>query len=44
MRLARTLVAAGAVVWLGTVPAHAERVALVIGNGTYDHADKLANR
>ena len=33
-----------AVVLLGTASAHAEkRVALVIGNGAYEHADKLAN-
>src|ERR1700674_4893697 len=44
MRLLAAFACAVMLIWLGAMPSHAERrVALVIGNGDYAHADKLAN-
>jgi hypothetical protein len=44
MRLAAVFACAAMLMCLGGPPGHAEkRVALVIGNGAYKHADKLAN-
>jgi hypothetical protein len=44
MRLAAMIACAMILLGLGVVPSHAEkRVALVIGNGAYERADKLAN-
>src|ERR1035437_6476757 len=40
----RTVIMTVLLTMLGTLPGYAEkRVALVIGNGAYQHADKLAN-
>jgi uncharacterized caspase-like protein len=44
MRILSAFACAVMMVWSGIVPSHADkRVALVIGNGDYVHADKLAN-
>jgi hypothetical protein len=44
MRLVAAIACAVVLICLGVVPGFAERrVALVIGNGAYQHADKLAN-
>ena len=44
MRIAQIIAAAWLMLLYAIAPAHAEkRVALVVGNGAYAHADKLAN-
>jgi uncharacterized caspase-like protein len=44
MRFVATVAAAVMLICFGVLPGHADkRVALVIGNGDYQHADKLAN-
>jgi hypothetical protein len=44
MRILAAFACAVMLICLGIVPGHAEkRVALVIGNGDYQHADKLSN-
>ena len=44
MRLVAAFAHAVMLICIGVVPGHADkRVALVIGNGDYQHADKLAN-
>jgi formylglycine-generating enzyme required for sulfatase activity len=44
VRIAQVIAAAGVMLACAFAPAHAEkRVALVVGNAAYDHADKLAN-
>jgi uncharacterized caspase-like protein len=44
MRVVKAFACAVTMLCLGSLPSHAEkRVALVIGNGNYQHADKLSN-